>query len=60
MKISRSIEILETEPPESLDISDEDEEAAAHLGIEALKFRQRWEEQEGEEDFPLMPGQTKE
>lgn len=33
---------------------------AIKLGIEALRFRQRWEEQEGEEDFPLMPGETKE
>ena len=33
---------------------------AERLGIEALKFRLRWEQQEGEKDFPLLPGETKE
>jgi hypothetical protein len=32
--------------------------AALQLGIEALKFRQRWEQQEGEDDFPRLPGET--
>lgn len=32
---------------------------AINLGIEAIKFRKRWEEQEGEDDFPLLPGETK-
>ena len=31
---------------------------AIRLGIEALKFRQRWEDQEGEDDFPRLPGET--
>ena len=30
------------------------------LGIEALKFRLRWEQQEGEDDFPRLPGETEE
>jgi len=33
---------------------------AHQLGIEALEFRLRWEQQEGEKDFPLLPGETKE
>lgn len=32
---------------------------AVRLGLEALKFRLRWEQQEGEDDFPLLPGETK-
>ena len=31
---------------------------ATKLGIEALKFRQRWEQQEGEDYFPILPGET--
>ncbi|MBA7638321.1 hypothetical protein ES703_45975 [subsurface metagenome] len=33
---------------------------AVRLGIEALKFRQRWEQQEGEDDFPRLPGEEPE
>lgn len=33
---------------------------AFQLGIEALKFRQRWEQQEGEADFSRLPGETEE
>jgi len=32
--------------------------AAIALAMAALKFRQRWEDQEGEEVFPLLPGQS--
>ncbi len=38
---------------------DADLRVALQLGIEALKFRHRWKQQEGEEDFPLLPGETK-
>lgn len=34
-------------------------EKALQLGIEAMKFRLRWEQQEGEDDFLLLPGETK-
>lgn len=32
---------------------------AMKLGEEAMNFRLRWEQQEGEDDFPLLPGETK-
>lgn len=37
---------------------DPTKDQALNLGIEALKFRQRWEQQEGEHDFIWLPGET--
>lgn len=37
-----------------------DHAKAVELGNEALRFRLHWEQQEGEDDFPLLPGETKE
>lgn len=31
---------------------------AIKLGIEALKFRQRWEARRAQTKFPLLPGET--
>jgi len=60
MKITRALEVLQTKQPESSDISDEDEEAAANLAIEALK---RVKNNRGN-GFPVLetplPGETKE
>ena len=59
MNLNRAIEILKLlphHPPAFLTL---DELNATELLIEAGKFRQRWEDQEGEADFPLLPGETK-
>jgi len=60
MKPTEAIEILEIETGSRHEPSDPELNDAMNLGIEALKFRLRWEEQEGEDDFPLLPGETKE
>ena len=58
MDIEKAIEILEDILKEGRGLSGPDRFTAIRLGIEALKFRQRWEEQEGEDDFPRLPGET--
>ncbi len=60
MKLEEAIELQET----VLEFTEDDEPKgiiqATKLSIEALEFRQRWEEQEGEDDFPLLPSEDPE
>lgn len=58
MTPDKAIELLrqDIDDPGSVDIMDLNK--AEELGIEALKFRLHWEQQEGEDDFPLLPGET--
>jgi len=60
MTTVEAIELLQKalDDPGSVDILDLNH--AQSLGIEAIKFRQRWEQQEGESDFPLLPSETRE
>lgn len=55
--ISKAIAVLEIDldDPGSVDILEL--EASERLAIEALKFRQRWEAQEGEAVFSRLPGE---
>ena len=59
MKPEKAIEILTQAEKEPDILYSDDFVAALKLGIEALKFRLRWEQQEGEVDFSLLPGETK-
>lgn len=58
MTPEKAIEIKETPEPGYFSIPIRDRRVANNLSIEALKFRLRWEQQEGEDDFPLLPGET--
>lgn|GEM_PF-3004884 len=60
MNIEKAIEILENLTRETGAFIKGDEIDAMKLGTEALKFRLRWERQEGEDDFLLLPGETEE
>jgi len=60
MKLDKAIEILTIHNDHNSNFTDAEREEAHQLGIEALLFRQRWEQQEGEDDFTLLPGETEE
>ncbi|MBA7671399.1 hypothetical protein ES703_79557 [subsurface metagenome] len=60
MTIQEAIEILQADIYNPGSISHDELEEAEQLGVEALNFRLRWEQQEGEDDFTLLPGETKE
>lgn len=60
MKLEKAIEINKDTIAFHLLKREIDAATAIKLGSEALKFRQRWEEQEGEDDFPRLPGETEE
>jgi len=60
MTPTEAIKDLQTEMTQPNLISFQRRNEAINLGIQALKFRQRWEQQEGEDNFPLLPGETKE
>lgn len=57
MKLKKVIEILDLNIKEAGRSMPPDVLAALKLSVESTKFRQRWEEQEGEDDFPLLPGE---
>lgn len=59
MTPEEAIEILNDHACKKMKVFDEDLEEAEKLGIEALKFRQRWEQQEGDTDFWRLPGESK-
>ena len=59
MKLEKAIEIETIHNDHNPNFTDADRREAHQLSIEALIFRQRWEDQEGEDDFPLLPGETK-
>lgn len=58
MKLERAIEIMQTGPPESSSISDEDEEAAANIAIEAMKRLKEHREEHIDIGFRYLPGET--
>ena len=60
MTIDKAIKMLKTHGLVDEKDTIQDYMNAVKLGIEALKFRQRWEAQEGEDDFPRLPGETEE
>lgn len=60
MNIKTAIEILTNRSAPRHQYYDQIELPAIKLGIEALKHRQRWEEEEFEGTFPLLPGETPE
>lgn len=59
MTIDEAIEILTNERKDHHSFPADIIGQAEQLGIEALEFRLRWEQQEGEDDFLLLPGETK-
>lgn len=59
MNLGEAIEILSDSANKGITTFNQDFGDAEKLAIEALKFRQRWEDQEGEDDFLLLPGETK-
>jgi len=60
MKLTRAIEIMETKPPESASISDEDEEKAANLAIQAMKRFRNLRAAGHYVGMPLLKGETSE
>jgi len=60
MLISKAMDELTTDLLETGERKSKPLRAAQRLGFQALKFRQRWEQQEGDDDFPLLPGETRE
>ncbi|MBA7569787.1 hypothetical protein ES708_11528 [subsurface metagenome] len=59
MNLPKAIELNKEAEKSLRDHKFIDHADAVKLGGEALEFRQRWEQQEGEADFLLLPGETK-
>ena len=60
MTIEEAITIETIHNDHNPTITDAQRHQAHNLSVEALRFRLRWEQQEGEKDFPLLPGETRE
>lgn len=58
MTPDQAIEMLERIQNLNLVKANDDAIRACKLGIEALKFRLRWEQQEGDPDYELLPGEA--
>ena len=59
MKLEKAVEILLDIEFRLPQMRPQHEREALQLGIEAPKFRLRWEQQAGQADFELLPGETK-
>ncbi len=60
MKPEKALQLLKQRQAQDRPHAEADIYKARQLSIEALEFRQRWEEQEGEDDFPLLPSEDPE
>lgn len=59
MTLEKAIEILNEFPNRYDDLLDLDDIEATKLGIEALKARKVWQDEEGWKPAELLPGETK-
>jgi hypothetical protein len=60
MTLEKAIEELSFWETRFHDYNDPQMTKAVKLGIEALRFRLRWEQQEGDDDYLRLPGETNE